>query len=98
MPDAGRRPRRSFVTTRPHQWWGFDNEGGCNLCAIWRPSERSDERLLGLPSFEEFAWTASLYRDREQGRVLVQKWADRHGGDVEELLVRAHLYGRRPRA
>jgi hypothetical protein len=90
MPDAGRRSRRSFVS-RSHHWWGYDNEGGCNLCAIWFPSERSDERLLGHPTFEEFAWTASLYRDREQGRVLVRKWAERHGEDAEELLRAVRL-------
>ena len=72
MPYAPRRSRRSFAP-RPHNWWGYDYDTTCNLCGIWRPSERNDERLLALPTFEEFAWTASLYRDREQGRVLVRE-------------------------
>jgi hypothetical protein len=61
------------------------------LCDL--DAERAQGRAAARPpSFEEFAWTASLYRDREQGRALVRKWAERHGGDVEELIRLARVY------
>jgi hypothetical protein len=70
---------------------GYSNEAGCNLCAIWMPSPRSDERLLSKETFAEFAFAASLYRDREQGEALVREWARRRGGDPDVLLHRARL-------
>jgi hypothetical protein len=56
----------------PARWWGFDYETTCNLCHIWQPSARGDERLLAMTDFNRFAYTASLCGDREQGHVLVQ--------------------------
>jgi hypothetical protein len=44
-----------------------------------------------MTDFDEFCHTASLYRDRKQGRVLVWEWARRYGGDVEKLLALARL-------
>jgi hypothetical protein len=76
---------------RPGPWSGYDNEYGCNLCAVWMPSPRSDERLLSMGTFEQFVLTASEYRTREQGRVLVVEWARRHGEDPDPLLDAAWL-------
>ena len=90
MPDAPRRPRRLSILMLG-RWDGFDPDETCNLCCIWRPGPRSDERLPALPTFQHFIRTASLYRDREQGRVLVREWAHRHGEDADELLGAARL-------
>jgi hypothetical protein len=81
-------------TTRwppPQGWYGYDCDTTCNLCAIWRPSERSDERLLAMADFAEFAFVASNYRTWEQGRALLRRWVERHGGDFERLRRRAML-------
>jgi hypothetical protein len=84
-------PRRVREWPRPSPWTGFDCDTTCNLCWIWSPSERSDERLLSMETFGEFAFTASLYRTREQGRVLVKEWVRRHGGELDLLLHKARL-------
>ena len=92
MPEPWRpRRHRRLPILLNGGWHGFDRDETCNLCCIWRPSERSDERLLSMPTFEEMASTASLYRTRDEGRVLVEEWAKRHSEDVEELLVAARL-------
>jgi hypothetical protein len=44
-----------------------------------------------METFGEFAFTASLYRTREQGRVLVKEWVRRHGGELDLLLHKARL-------
>lgn len=87
MPES--RPPRRWPP--PQGWHGFDTHTTCNLCGIWRPSLHSDERLLEIEDFDKFVFTASLYRTIEEGRVLVAKWARRHGGEVEQLLLDAAL-------
>lgn len=55
----------------------------CNLACTETTAARAPD-LRAVP-------TASLYRDEEQGRVLVQEWARGRGGDVERLLRLADL-------
>ena len=67
-------------------WSGFDYETTCNLCCAYRPGPVGDERLLRR-DFERFVNGASLYRTKDEGRVLVKEWARRHGEDAEHLLA-----------
>lgn len=90
MPDAPRRLRRLSILMLG-RWDGFDPDETCNLCCIWRPARAPMNACWRCPPFQHFIRTASLYRDREQGRVLVREWAHRHGEDADELLRAARL-------
>jgi hypothetical protein len=67
-------------------WSGFDNDTCCNLCSAMRPGPVGDERLLRR-DFERFVNGASLYRTKDEGRVLVKEWARRRGQDAGHLLA-----------